>query len=51
MTRYSVQPRDQTFVKTYGCLSAAKNLGKKYGKNICKNLRGKYSQKPLEHAK
>ena len=26
MTRYSVQPRDQIFVKVYGSLSFAKNI-------------------------
>ena len=31
MTRYSVQPRDRTFVKSYG--SVAKNMGKNIGKN------------------
>ena len=51
MTRYSVQPRDQIFVKGYGFLSFTKNLGKNIGKNISKNLSGKYSQKLLEHAK
>ena len=51
MTRYSVQPRDQIFVKGYGFLSFAKNMGKNIGKNISKNLSGKYSQKLLDHAK
>ena len=30
---YSVQPRDQIFVKDYGFLSFAKNMGKNIGKN------------------
>ena len=47
MTRYSVQPTDQMFVKDHGFLSLAKNMGK----NIGKNLSGKYSQKLLYHAK
>ena len=51
MTRYSVQPRDQIFVKGYGFLSFAKNLSKNISKNIIKCLSGKYSQKPLDHAK
>ena len=51
MTRYSVQPRDQIFVKGYGFLSFPKNMGKNIGKNIRKNLSGKYSQKPFDHAK
>ena len=40
MTRYSVQPRDRIFVKGYGFLSFAKNMGK----NISENLSDKYSQ-------
>ena len=38
MTRYSVQSRDRLFVKGYGFLSFAKNMVKKIGKNIGKNL-------------
>ena len=49
--RYSVQPRDQIFVKGYGFLSFAKNMGKNIGKNISKNLSGKFSQKPLDRVK
>ena len=41
---YSVQPRDRTFVKGYGCLLFAKNMGKNIGKNVNKNLSSKYSQ-------
>ena len=47
MTRYSVQPRDRIFVRDYGLLSYARDIGK----NISKNLRSKYSQKLLDHAK
>ena len=47
MTRYSVQPRDRIFVRGYGLLSFARNIGK----NISKNLSSKYSQKLLDHAK
>ena len=43
MTRYSVQTRNQIFVKNYGFLSFAKNMSKNIGKNICKHLIGKYS--------
>ena len=43
MTRYSVQPRNRMFVKGYGILSFAKNMGKNIDKNISKNLWGKYS--------
>ena len=42
MMGYSVQPRDQIFVKGYGFLSFAKNMGKNIGKNINKNLSRKY---------
>ena len=38
MTRYSVQPRNRMFVKGYGILSFAKNMGKNIDKNISKNL-------------
>ena len=58
MVRYSVQPRDQIFVKCYRCLSFAKNMCKNIGKNISKSLSGKYSlgmldvrEKLLDHAK
>ena len=51
MTRYSVQPKDQTFVKGYRFLSFAKNMGKNIGKKISKNLSEKYSHKFLHHAK
>ena len=36
MTRYSVKPRDRIFVKGYGFLSFAKNVGKDIGENISK---------------
>ena len=38
MLRYSVQPTDRIFVKGYGFLSFAKNMGKNIGKSISKNL-------------
>ena len=41
--RYSVQPRDRMFVKSYGFFSFAKNMGKIVGKNISENVSGKYS--------
>ena len=47
MTCYSVQPRDWIFVKGYGFLSFAKNMGKHIDKNISKNLSSKYSQNIL----
>ena len=43
MTCYSVQPRDRIFVKGYGFLSFAKNMGRDIVKNISKNLGSKYS--------
>ena len=51
MTRYSVQTRDLIFVKGYGFLSLAKNMGKNIGENISKNLSSKHSQKILDHGK
>ena len=52
MTRYSVQSRNRIFIKRYGFLSFAKNMGKNIGKNIRKIwLVGKYSQKLLDHFK
>ena len=51
MTRYAVQPRDGIFVKGYGFLSFAKNMGKNISKNISKNLSSKYSQTLLDHVK
>ena len=51
MMHYSVQPRDQIFVKGYGSLSFAKNMGRNIGRNLSKNLSGKYSQKLLDHTK
>ena len=47
MAHYSIQLRYQIFVKGYGFLSFARNMGK----NINKNLSSKYSQKLLDHAK
>ena len=51
MTKYSVQLRDPVLVNSYGFLFFSKNMDKNTGKNISKNLRGKYSQKLLDHAK
>ena len=36
MDHYSIHPRDLIFVKRYGFLSFAKNMGKNLGKNISK---------------
>ena len=51
MTHYLVQLRDRTFVKNYGFLPLAKNMGNNFGKNINQNVSNKYSQKLLDHAK
>ena len=48
--RYSIQPKDRIFVKGYGFLSFAKNMGT-YGTKVAKNLSNKYSQKLLDTAK
>ena len=41
--RYSIEPRDTIYVKGYGFLSFAKNMGK--------NLSNKYNQKIIDTAK
>ena len=41
--RYSIEPRDRRYVKGYGFLSFAKNIGK--------NITNKYSQKLVDSAK
>ena len=42
MTRYSVESRDQIFVKCYELFSFARNMGKNVGKKVSKNLISKY---------
>ena len=41
--RYSIEPTDRIYVKGYGSLSFAKNMGN--------NLSNKYGQKALDSAK
>ena len=41
--RYSIEPRDQIYVKAYGFLSFVKHIGK--------NLSRKYNQKLLDSSK
>ena len=41
--RYSIEPRERRYVKGYGFLSSAKNIGK--------NLSNKYCQKLVDSAK
>ena len=48
--RYSIEPRDRIYVKRYGFLSFAKNIGTHVTK-VAKKLSNKYSQKLLESAK
>ena len=48
---FLIQPRNWIFIDGYRFLSFAKNMAKYTGKNISKNVRGKYSQKLLYHAK
>ena len=42
--RYSIEPRDRIFVKRYGFLFFAKNMGTHVTK-VAKNLSNKYGQK------
>ena len=35
---YAIEPRDERYVKGYGVLSLAKNMGKSIGINMVKNL-------------
>ena len=61
MTSYSFEAKDiwpRVFVKGYGFLSFAKNMGKNIGKKVSKNISRKYvlgmlamRQKLLDHAK
>ena len=51
MTRYSVQTRNWIFIKGYGYLPFAKNIGRNIVKNTSKNLSSKNIQKIIDHAK
>ena len=48
--RFSIEPREIRYVKGYGFLSFAKNLGT-YATNIAENLNNKYCQKLADSAK
>ena len=48
--RYSIEPRDRIYVKGYGFLSFAKNIGT-HATKVAKNMSNKYSQKLLDSAK
>ena len=45
--RYSMEPRDKTYVKGYGFLAFAKNMGT-HATKVAKDLSNKYSQKLLD---
>ena len=47
---YSIEPRDRIYVKGYGFLSFAKNIGA-HATKVAKNLSNKYSQKLLDSVK
>ena len=51
MTHYSVQSRDQIFLKGYWFLYFAKTMGTNVGKNISIIISSKYNQKPFHYAK
>ena len=48
--RYSIEPRDRIYVKCYGLLSFARNIGKN-ATTVTKSVSNKYSQKLLDSAK
>ena len=48
--RYSIEPRERRYVKGYGFLSFARNLGT-HSIKVAKNLNNKYSQKLADSAK
>ena len=51
MMRYSVQTRDQIFVKGYGFLSFAKNISKNIGNYPIVTLSTQDNAKPLDQLK
>ena len=48
--RYSIEPKDRIYVKGYGFLSFAKNMGT-HATKVAKNVSNKYSQKLFDSAK
>ena len=46
---YSIEPRDRIYVKSYGFLSFATDIGK-HATEVAKNMSNKYSQKLLDNA-
>ena len=47
---YSTEPKDIIYIKGYGFLSFAKNIGT-HATNVAKSFSSKYGQKLLESAK
>ena len=47
---YSIEPREKRYVKGYGFLSFARNIGTHAAK-VAKNMSNKYSQKLVDSAK
>ena len=47
---YSIEPRERRYVKGYGFLSFARNIGTHAAK-VAKNMSNKYSQKVVDTAK
>ena len=48
--RYSIEPRERRYVKGYGFLSFAKNMGT-HATRVAKSLNNKYGQKLVDTAK
>ena len=48
--RYPIEARNRIYVKGYGFLSFAKNIGT-HATKVAKNMRNKYSQNLLDNAK
>ena len=48
--RYSIEPRERRYVKGYGFLSFAGNIGT-HATKVAKNMSNKYSQKLVDTAK
>ena len=48
--RYSIEPSDRIYIKGYGFLSFAKNIGM-HATKVAKNMSDKYSKKLLDGAK
>ena len=48
--RYSIEPRERKYVKRYGFLTFARNLGT-HATKVAKNLNNKYGQKLHDSAK